>query len=50
VKVFIEDFYEVVNGFEVCQVVVGDVYADTEVEAGVTAVDYFEVSELRTQT
>ena len=48
-EIFIENFYKVVNGFEVCQVVVGDVHTDAEVEAGITTVDYFEVSELCTQ-
>lgn len=47
VKVFVEHFDEVVNGFQVVQVVVADVNADAEVKAGVTAVDDFEIAELK---
>jgi len=50
VEVFVEHFDKVVNGFEVRQVVVGYVDTDTEVEPGVAAVDYFEVSKLHRQT
>lgn len=40
------DLHEVVDGLQVGQVVVGDVDADAEVEAGVAAVDDLEVAEL----
>jgi hypothetical protein len=37
---------EIVNSFEVEEVVVRHVDADTEVESGVTAIDYFVIPEL----
>jgi len=37
---------EIVNSFEVEEVVVRHVDADAEVESGVTAIDYFVISEL----
>ena len=40
------DLDEVVNGFEVEEVVVGDVDANAEVEAGVASVDDLVVAEL----
>lgn len=40
------DLHEVVDGLQVGQVVVGDVDADAEVEAGIAAVDDLEVAEL----
>ena len=46
-KVFVEDFDEIVNGLEIHKVVVVDVDADAKVEASVTAVDYLEVAELK---
>jgi len=47
VKVFIENFYKVVNSLEVRQVVVCYIDADAEVEACVSSVDDFEVTELQ---
>ena len=38
--------YEIVNGLEVEEVVVRDVDADAEVEAGVTSIDDFVVPKL----
>lgn len=38
--------HEVVDGFKVSQVVVGDVHADAEVKPRVAPVDDFEVTEL----
>ena len=46
VEVFVEDLDKVVNGFEVEEVVVRDVDADAEVEAGVTSIDDFVVPKL----
>jgi hypothetical protein len=37
---------EIVNSFEVEEVVVRNVDADAEVESGVTAIDYFVIPEL----
>lgn len=37
---------KVVDSFKVCQVVVGHVHANTEVQTSVTSVDDLEVSEL----
>ena len=46
VEVFVEDFDEIVNGLQVHQVVVVDVYADAKVQACVATVDNLEVAEL----
>ena len=46
VEIFIENFDKVVNGFQICQIVVCDIDTDTEVETSVTTIDYLEVSEL----
>jgi len=48
VKIFVENFNKVVNGFEVRKVVVGDVNTDAEVEASVATVDYLEIPKLHT--
>jgi len=45
VEVFIENLHEIVNGFEVEQVVVRDVNTDAEVQASVSPVYYFEIPE-----
>lgn len=37
---------EVVDPLEVCQVVIGHIYTNTEVQTGITPVDDLEVSEL----
>ena len=47
-KIFVENFNKVVNGFEVRKVVVGDVNTDAEVEASVATVDYLEIPKLHT--
>ena len=44
-EILVENFDEVMNGLQICQTVVVNVYADTEVESGVASVDDFEVSE-----
>ncbi len=46
VEVFVEDLDEVMDGLQVEQVVVGHVYADAKVEAGVPPIDDLVVSEL----
>lgn len=46
VEIFVEDFNKVVDCFEVAQVIVVDVDADAEVEAGIATVHNFEVAEL----
>jgi len=46
VEVFVENLDEVVNGFEVEEVVIGDVHADAEVETSVSPVDDFEIPKL----
>jgi len=45
-EILIQHLYEVVNGFEIEEVVVRDVDADAEVETRVTSVNYLEVPKL----
>lgn len=47
VKVFVENFDEIVNRFEITQVVIIHVHTDAEIEASISAVYDFEVSELK---
>ena len=46
-EVFVENFDEVVNRFQIRQVVVGYVDTDTEVETGVATVNDLEVPKLQ---
>lgn len=46
-EVFVQHFHEIVNGFEITQVVIVDVYTDAEIQASVAAINDFEVAELR---
>ena len=45
IKIFIENFNEVMDRLQVEEIVVRHVHADAEVEASVAAVHNFEVSE-----
>jgi hypothetical protein len=47
VKVFVQHFHEIVNGFEITQVVIVHVHTDAEIEASIAAINDFEVAELR---
>lgn len=46
-EVLVEDFDKVVDGLQVIQIVVGDIYADAEVQAGVSSINDFEVAKLK---
>ena len=46
VKIFVENFNKVVDGLQVVEIVIVDINADAEVEAGIATVDNLEVSKL----
>jgi len=46
-KVFVENFYEVMNRFKVNEIVIIHVDTDTEVETGIAPIDDFEVAKLQ---
>lgn len=48
-EVLIENFNKVVNGFQVDEVVVGNINTDAKIEASVTTVDNLEVTELHSK-
>lgn len=47
VEVFVEDFHEIVNGFEITQVVIVHVDTDAEVETSIATINNFEIAELK---
>lgn len=47
VEVFVEDLHKVMNSLQIDEVVVCNVHTYAEVEARISSVDYFEVSELQ---
>lgn len=47
VEVFVENLHEVVNGFEITQVVIVHVDADAEVETSIATINNFEIAELK---
>lgn len=49
-EVFVEHLYEIVDGFEVGQIVVADVHADAEIQASIATIHYLEITELNKKT
>ena len=45
-EVFIKNFNEVMNGFEIYQIVVIDVDTDAEVEPRISSIHYLKIAEL----
>ena len=45
-EVFVKNFDKVMNGFEIYQIVVINVNANTEIESRISAVNYLKVPEL----
>lgn len=45
---FIQNLHKIMNGLQVCQVVVTYINADTKVQASITAIHNFKVPELQT--
>lgn len=46
-EILVENFNEIVYGFQVVQVIIADVNAYTEIEARVSSIYDFEVTELK---
>lgn len=47
VEVLVENLHEVVNGFEIAQVVIVHVDTDAEVETSIATINNFEIAELK---
>lgn len=47
VEVLVQYFDKVMNSLQVAEIIVINVYADTEVQSGVPSVDYLEISKLK---
>lgn len=45
-EVFVQDLDEIMDCFQIAQVVIVNVHTNAEIEAGVASVDNFEVAEL----
>lgn len=45
-EIFVEHFDEVMNGFQIGQIIVGDVDTNAEIQAGISAIYYLEITEL----
>ena len=45
-EVFVENFHKIVNCFKIVEVVVTHIHTDAKVEASISSIDNFEISEL----
>lgn len=48
-KVFVQNFYKIVDGFEIAQVVIIHVHTYAEIEACIAAINDFKVAKLKNQ-
>lgn len=45
-EVFVQDFYKVMNGLQIAQVIVVDIHTDAEVETRIASIYNFEIAKL----
>lgn len=49
VEVFVENFHEIVNRLQITQIVIIHVHANTEIQPRISAINNFEVAELKNE-